>query len=270
MTALDPRPWPYLDIPRPPLGVGEELVSAPEAVGILGRQLHPGLWPDPPTSWREHWPALRGWFAGEQDEGDQEYRDRTGRAKPPDDDAQLCQLLRVLTGLLALGFVRAVDERGVSVPRTTWGTVAAHGNVLLGLDPDAREKVCRTSRAHVVTDQAKELFPETEELFAYLVVGDVEAVAGRQVEEVASKIVENARLPENEAVLKAATAVMAKGEKVSSRNVQAHMVRDGTLVVHPKEGKTPSWLEVFLPDGTSLGELERSHFRHLVKRVRDT
>jgi hypothetical protein len=36
-------PWHYHDIPRPPLGIGIEVISAPEAVGILGAKTLPML-----------------------------------------------------------------------------------------------------------------------------------------------------------------------------------------------------------------------------------
>ncbi len=47
--------WPYSDIPLPPLLAGFELISLPEAVGILGKKLYPHKWPDPPHSWRLWW-----------------------------------------------------------------------------------------------------------------------------------------------------------------------------------------------------------------------
>jgi hypothetical protein len=55
------RPWPYLDIPRPPLLAGVDLISVPEAVGELGAKLYPDEWPDRdrPWKWRERWWSIR-------------------------------------------------------------------------------------------------------------------------------------------------------------------------------------------------------------------
>ncbi len=76
------HPWPYPDIPRPPLLAGVELVSVPEAVGILGARLYPDPdnWPKPPESWREKWAPLRLGqpLAREEREPPQELRDDDG------------------------------------------------------------------------------------------------------------------------------------------------------------------------------------------------
>ena len=173
-----PRPWPYLDVPRPPLLPGFELISIPEAVGIIGAQHNPDRWSTPSTTWRDHYPA-EAWFVQVEDEGDGEHRERLGRIKPPVNSEQLDQLQATLIGLLALGLVRAIDEQGEPVPRTAWGTVAAHGVVLLGLDPAARQRACRSSRV---------AFDDAGEVFVYLVSGDIETTAPEMIAEVARAV----------------------------------------------------------------------------------
>ena len=130
-SVLKLQGWPYPDIPRPPIMAGVELISVPEAVGLLGMQMakvdrlvegfkFPATWPDPPANWREEFRFAEdiiggdGWF----------------EVSPPRDRRTvvyaLARFFQMVGFLLGQGHVRAVlswyeqaddSETELNIPR---------------------------------------------------------------------------------------------------------------------------------------------------------
>ena len=263
---------PFSPIPRPPLTADEQLVSVPEAVGILGKTGYPKLdWPDPPASWRELWRFASPWkdpFTPPEESPTTVHPDEVGSIM-----VALFDLFRAVSILLQQGTIRAVvsweendDIAGMALPvrryvepaRVVWG---------LHLRVEVVDTLCWTS-LWPLPDPSNER-PRNVDVF--VARADVAASTKgkfQAISEMAKRIwatVDRAQTAKNNAVLTAAARVWESGKKVSSPNVKTHMTNAERLKVHPHRND----YEVFNARKNSLGWVPQDDFRKLVKRVRD-
>jgi hypothetical protein len=287
-----PHPWPYPDIPRPPILAGVDLISVPEAVGILGAKLYPDDWKghEPPWRWRQTWRPL--WLDQPLTREGIELPGETARARgvlfeldpwaSPGGKQTGIPLFWLLHTMLASGMIRAlvawetagdVGEPSFvrrcaepSPPHWTalnalapWGCLKPDGTVV-----EQISEMCwnsTTSSAGFLAHRRAMLGhprggSDPVPPWVYLPRSDIDQIGEKEIEEV-----------EKENWIAVARLLLSNHPRADNKDVIAHLETEGYTVVLPTDDDVTGRIVIISPKGVTADPLVAS-FYSMLSRAR--